>query len=262
MPSFYGSKARPKEIFGEGPLLEAFFHVMKTELPGIWYLNEALQGLWKPDALEHGWILPDNFHVHVKVIDDQVETVNFLNRPYEVVSKVNSPTKEGRSISANVVHSIDGMVVREMMRRCNFDAERVKELHQMLYTGKAMTSEVKDNQLVQILWDHYIKTGFLSARILDVLHHDNVHRVNQKVIKDLLETLPKKPFQLLAVHDCFRVHPNYGNDLRTQYNQVLFDLAKSTILASIASQINGEPTVVSKYGSIASKVLQANYALS
>lgn len=265
MPSFYGSTARPKQVFGEGALLSAFHQVMEEELPGIWYLNQAMKTLWNPDALEHAWVLPDNFHVKVKVIANHMETVSFLNRPYEVYSKINAPTPEGRSISANVVHSIDGMVVREMLRRCSYDQQQLLDLIELLTSDKPLyaplSNRAKDHE-VKTLWAHYKATGFLSARILELLDDENLSLVDQEVIKAMVATLPDKPFSVLSVHDCFRVHPNYGNDLRRQYNQILHELAQSTILASIASQLNDEPTDVAKYGDLSKHILETNYALS
>lgn len=60
----------------------------------------------------------------------------------------------------------------------------------------------------------------------------------------------------------FRVHPNYGNDLRRQYNRILYEIGRSDMLAYIASQISGEPVQVAKYGRIGERVIEANYALS
>lgn len=263
MTSLYGSKAMPKQVFGEGELLSCFYATMEEETPGIWELNKALLDLWQPNAMSHDWILPDHFHVKTKTMDEHTETVHFLNQPYEVNTRVNRPTKEGLSIGANVVHSIDGMVVREIVRRCAHDQSKVLELMEALQDGNGGASQTraKDKKLLE-LWDRYKQTGFLSARVLDFLDRDNIKIFNPQVIKELLLSMPEKPFHVLAIHDCFRVHPNYGNDLRKQYNQILHELAKSDVLASIAGQIVGHSVNVTKYDDIAADILQADYALS
>ena len=58
------------------------------------------------------------------------------------------------------------------------------------------------------------------------------------------------------------MHPNYGNDLRRQYNQVLYELAKSKLLKGLVSQINGYETNVTKFDHFSTDVLETNYALS
>lgn len=100
MTSLYSSIAMPKKIFGEGALLDLFYETMMANAPGAWELNQAMLGLWNSDAYSHDWVLPDNFHVQVKVMDTIKETVNFLNEPFDVFYKVNQPTKEGRSLGA------------------------------------------------------------------------------------------------------------------------------------------------------------------
>lgn len=264
MPSFYGSKAMPKKVFGEDEQLSIFYQTMDEDFTGIWELNQGLLGLWQSSAFSHDWVLPDNFHVKTKTMDEREEYVQFLGRPVKVVTKVNQPTPEGRSLGANIIHSLDGMVVREMSRRCSYDVDKILNLMELL------TSEIHyrpiqkrpQDQLVATLWAHYQETGFLSARILELLDEDNLLLVEREVIRQLILSLPETPFQVLSVHDCFRVHPNYGNDLRRQYNQVLYEISKSSILESIAGQITGEKITVQKYQDISSQILETNYALS
>src|SRR4051812_442600 len=111
MTALYGSKAQPKKVFGEGKLLQVFEETMKEVAPAAWELNECFLKIWNPDALTNDWVLPDNFHVHVKVMSQVTESLNFLNEPVEIKRMVNAPTKEGRSLGANTIHSIDGMIV-------------------------------------------------------------------------------------------------------------------------------------------------------
>lgn len=265
MTAFYGSEAIPKQVFGEGALLRVFEHTMETMAPGAWQLNQFFLDIWDASVTAYSWVLPDNFHVHTKVMVKECETVHFLDKPYDTYREVQGTKEKGRSLSANTVHSIDGMIVREMVRRCNYSAAKVALLRKLIQeAGVASTvmSSDKDSHLVQTLWEHYLKTGFLSARIIDCLHEHNLHMVDLEVISDLLDSLPKKPFQVLTVHDCFRCLPTYVNDLRMQYNILLSMLAKSDLLTFIVAQIRGKHQQFGKVEDLSAEILQANYSLS
>ncbi|QDH84735.1 RNA polymerase [Achromobacter phage vB_AxyP_19-32_Axy24] len=269
MTAFYGSEAIPKQVFGEGALLRVFEQTMGTMAPGAWQLNQFFLDIWNPEATAYHWVLPDNFHVHTKVMVKQGEIVHFLDKPYETFREVQGTKEKGRSLSANSVHSIDGMVVREMVRRCDYSDAKVKLLLSHITAikmgavicGQAPCTD-KDSQLVETLWGHYKSTGFLSARIIDCLHLHNLHLVDMDVVLELLASLPPKPFKVLTVHDCFRCLPTYVNDLRKQYNLILAKIARSDLLTSILSQIMGRVFRVEKMEDLHDDILQTNYALS
>ena len=156
------------------------------------------------------------------------------------------------------------MIVREMTRRCNYNPKRVEALFGWLKTGHAGTrSERPDDEMVQILWRHYQKSGYLSARILEHLLPENLGLVDPAVILELLDTLPEKPFKVLSIHDCFRCLPTYGNDLRAQYIYQLHLIAKSSMLSFLLEQIVGRPIPINKLDpTLADDVMFSNYALS
>ena len=265
MTYFYNSIAVPKSIFGEGQLLKIFFDTTRDNAPGACEITDTMLAIWDPTALTNEWVLPDNFHVIVKIMGQVKEKVHFMNEPFEVDYHVNMPIKEGRSLGANMVHSIDGMVVREMQRRCNYDPARIKELSRLLDAGAGgrRTSRAQD-KLVITLWEHYLDSGFLSARILNYLDIDNIGLVNKgTIIQNLISTLPVKPFEVISIHDCFRCLPNYGNDLRRQYNNLLAEIAESNLLSFIVSQICRRSIQVNKLDpSIVQDIRYTNYALS
>lgn len=262
MTALYSSKAVPRDTFGEGTdLLACFYDTMQEVLPGAWSLNEALLGTWQPTALEHSWVLPDNFHVKVKVKAVSKYHANFLGNPVEVFITENRPVEEGRSNPANLTHSLDGMVARELTNRCMFNVK--DNLAVVMALDSAGTSRTREkDQMVLTLWEHYRKSGFLSTRILAYLDKHNMGLVSSDVIASMIESFPERPFKILSIHDCFRVHPNYGNDLRRQYNQILSDLARSNILKFCVEQIVGHPVTVQKDKCFANEVLNAEYALS
>ena len=264
MTSLYGSRAVPKEVFGEGVQLRIFYKVMTEMAPAAWELNEAFLEMWDPTAYSHDWVLPDNFHVHVKVMSTVKETVQFMNQPFDTFHTVNEPTPEGLSLGANVTHSLDGFIVREMTRRCNYNPDTILKVVSALGSEKQRANTTSDDdKMVITLWNHYVESGYLSARILSHLDVGNIGLVDQPTIWNLIDSLPQKPFKVVTTHDCFRVLPNYGNDLRIQYNNQLHLIAKSNMLQYILSQILGRQITIDKLDpALYVNIMDTNYALS
>ena len=267
LTSLYGSQKVPRDVFGgTDGLLEMFFEAMGTLAPGAWELNTAFLGMWNPEALSYSWVLPDNFHVHTKVVGTLKENVNYGGAVFEITQRKNMAQKEGRSIGANVTHSIDSYIVRELTRRCDYDKEQIMRVKVALCAHEGGTPDLTDpdTQMVDTLWKHYEKTGLLSARIFDYLNEDSVSAVTDRsVVFRLIYSLPAKPFKVMSIHDCFRVLPNYGNDVRRQYNNLLVELAKGDLLSHILSMVLNRPVSVGKLDADMWKdVAQTNYALS
>lgn len=266
MTSIYGSTAEPKRVFGTGVRLAAFHHVMNNQAPAVWELNEAFLSLWDENASEYNWVMPDNFHVRIQVKNAVTDSVLFMNRPYDIVRKVIGPKKTGRSLGANATHSVDSLIAREMIRRCDYNVEQVSEVQRLLFNVTPQPMEIEDTENARMtvtLWDLYEKTGYLSARILDYIDEDTVHLVERADVVALIGSLPKNPFKTLSIHDCYRCLPKYGNDLRWQYNNQLYLLAKSDLLSHLLSSITGHTLRVGKLDpTMAESILEADYALS
>jgi hypothetical protein len=266
MTALYGSQAVPKQHFGEGSMLEAFYDTLMDALPGVWALNCLLKKLWQDDALSHDWIMPDNFHVHIKEMNTIQKQVRFMDKPATVDITVNQGSIEGRSLGANVTHAVDGLVVREMRGRCDYDTKVMMDLFQLCSRAEDGESfgngsgRAKD-KMVTTLWQNYKDSGFLSVRILDHLDEHNFAMVDYR-LRELLISLPDVPFKLLTIHDCFRCLPSYGNDLRRQYNQILSKIASSDMLSFIATQITGQYIPITKGTDLSADILQSNYSLS
>ena len=269
MTHLYGSKAVPKRVFGEDtPELHAFYQAIDNLLPGANQLNHDLLSLWNADAHAHSWTMPDGFDVVVKVMDTIEHQVSFLGKAFTVNERVNRPMESGLSLGANIVHSIDGMVVREMGRRCNYDWDQVHALSELFFQGArdlgCSTVRKKDLALLRILALHE-NTGFLSAVIFEYLDKDNAGHLGIKAKSDLcalIDKIPEKSFELVCIHDCFKFHANYGNDVRSQYIEILAELADSDILSSIASEIAGKQVPVTKLSvGLSAKILQSEYAI-
>ena len=265
MTSLYGSEAQPKEAFGTGPLLKAFYETMEENAPAAWELNSFYLEIWDSERYTYHWVMPDNGNIVIKVMDSDMTEVRFLDTTYEVISKVHRPKEKGRSLSAHTTHATDGLIVREMSRRCNYDMNQVLKVIEALQQCDydIDPKEGTDTDMVLILWDLYEKSGYLSARILDHLTKDNAQLVDHDVIWELIESLPNKPFEVLSIHDCFRCLPGYGNDLRKQYNLQLHLIARSNLLSFLLTQIIGQECNVGKLDyTLAADILNANYSLA
>ena len=268
MTHFFGSKAEPRAAFGEDtPQLKAFYQTIDDLLPGANTLNHDLLSLWQPTALSHDWTLPDVFDVKVKVMVNQENAVEFLGTHHTVITRVNTAKESGLSMGANIVHSVDGMVVREMGRRCNFDADKLTQIHLLLHTEKGGTSSMRQEDLALLrVLECADNSGFMSLVICDYIDELNMGHLSpahrQRLIQ-LIESLPAKPFRLLAIHDCFKFHANYGNDVREQYINILAELADSEILSSIASQVAGRHIPVKKLShNLSTHIRNSEYPLS
>lgn len=265
MCSLYGSTAVPKQVFGEGKLLQVFVDTMYNLAPAAWALNQVFLDIWDSTVLSHDWVLPDNFHVHVKVMRTVKEKVNFFNKPYEIVTKVNTPKENGRSLAANTVHSIDALIVREITRRCDYRPDVVAKIQGMIFNcwEKNELEDTINNRMLETLWFHYQDSGYLSARILDYITEDNISYIDRSVIQELIDSLPVKPFKVMSIHDCFRVLSSYGNDLRKQYNLQLMLIAKSNLLSFTLTQIMGKEIKVDKANpNMWKHIMDSNYTLS
>lgn len=263
MTGIYGSQAIPKEVFGTGKLYSIYEQTMEENMPGAWEFMKASLAVWDSEWIQYGWVMPDNFHVKCKVQAPVTQTVNFLEAPFTVTTLETAPLKEGRAIGANIVHSVDGMIVRELVRRCTYSADNLLRVIYALNNEGSLNIEDDDADMVRTLWNQYKQTGFLSARILDHIKAGNTHLVDLNVIWNLIDSMPHKPFDVITVHDCFRCLPNYGNDLRKQYNRILYDLAQSDLLSNMLSQLTQQNIEVNKLETNWQHlILEANYSLT
>lgn len=120
MTTFYASEAQPKKLFGEGFLLDAYYDVVSTELPGAWEMLNAVKELHDPSKKEYWWTLPDGHTATCKVMvvkDKKIEVAELNKATFTYRVEVNDYSDFYIALLANIVHSIDGWMVREMYRK-------------------------------------------------------------------------------------------------------------------------------------------------
>lgn len=142
--------------------------------------------------------------------------------------------------------------------------QKVQRLKKLLQIASIFPSSSKEEKtMVSTLWENYERSGFLSARILDYINEDTLWEVKEpeKVLK-LMNSFPSKPFEVITIHDSFRVLPNYGNDIRNQYRNILVQLHESNLLMDIMSQATGKNLYeIEKVETFTDEIMNLEYAI-
>ena len=103
--------------------------------------------------------------------------------------------------------------------------------------------------------------------ILPYLDWEQCHALSSEHLMELrdivLTMMHHQPFEVIAVHDEFKCHPNNMNHLRSHYRDILAELADSDLLSDLLSQIKGVEGTYEKLTPDLSKYIQqSNYSLA
>jgi hypothetical protein len=276
MTAFYGSKLVPKALFGEDtPELDAFYRAASTVAPGAWELLQDLLASWQPYALSHGWKLPDGFDARVKVMAKrevriEVDELDHATFTYEFFE--NQGSRTGLSNVANLTHSMDAYVLREMHRRCNYDREVMEHVAVLIEMEQINRNLGNDTQgfdagdRVVYYIDQCRRSTLVSAVILPHLTEGDMSSLDGAHLEALASLvngmLAYQPFPLVTVHDEFKAHANNINHVRYQYKEILAEIADSEVLSDLMSQIHGTPGMSTKINlQLGDLIRGSNYGL-
>jgi hypothetical protein len=213
MTSGYGSKKVPKEVFGEGELLDIFYEACFNKAEGAFTLMDVLINAWQPFALEHSWVLPDQFQVNIKVMEKkeiriEIDELNHLTFTTNIEENIGS--ERGVSLVANVIHSLDAYLLRNVIRRCNYNPKMIKNKLSIL---KRIQELRESGELVQEpptgkLADHLEVTSYMALIDTSILPLVTSKTANQledwhiaTLVRILTDMLQYKPAQVITVHD-------------------------------------------------------------
>jgi hypothetical protein len=189
MTHYYNSKATPKGLLSEEELA-VFYKTTEGLLPGAEEVMKVINMCWDDQADHHSWVMPDGHTVYVPVVEATNATYvdeelgDIPLRFYE-----QGKSENYRSLCPNVIHSVDGYVAREMIRRCDFQLSHIHDcfvfspdhLQDVAQAYREIMAEIARSDLLQ--------------DILIQITGDNTHRIT-KMSTDLDECILDSSYML------------------------------------------------------------------
>lgn len=246
IPAFYNSVAAPERVFkSESP---QFFKAFKEELPAVVNYSGCILEAWNESATEYSWELPDGFTVITPVLVDT--TYKFKYGTFEYIyTEKHKGTKRKRSagtksVAANVTHSYDAYVLRELARRCNYKTKKVKAaLANLNRTPSTEPVETPNTKLLNLEKLYYLfEQGSVVA--LEYINEHSVSEISEEyrdyLIAQFEEMLKYKSFEIIFVHDDFRSHPNHVTRMKWLYNSICKETYLGDWFYVILEQLSGK----------------------
>lgn len=213
VPYVYGSKREPLNVFGED-LYANFVRAYAAVVPWAEWAKNTLINCWNPLATYHEWETPDGGVAHVKVIRGNETKGYFQGRQYTYTFKEIGAKENGdqgtRSLGANVTHSYDGYILRELHRRCNYNKRLVLksikliENHLLDPVEIVAQRKIERKQVAFHLQALAKRFNTVSVRIIDFLDSYTIQGMNKEYLEAVLlrlkEMLTHEPFEVRTIH--------------------------------------------------------------
>ena len=233
-------------------------------------MMRELLGSWQSFALEHSHTLPDGFLSKVPVLQKMKAKIEIDELDHATLTYIyedNIGTETGLSVAANGTHGVDAFLVRETVRRCNYDLEQLVEVRQLLAKHHGIQYAAigcPTPAIVQTTIDH----NFVSLRGVEFINENNINQFPKEYRCELMElideVLAKPSFKVLTIHDEFKCLPNYVNHMRLVYQQILAELADSRVGEQMIQELRNDPSyVLTKLSTdLGAEILKSEYFLS
>lgn len=281
-----GSKSIMKYLNDDKELFQSLMSCCSVKIKGAYTLCQSLLRCIDKEVSTYTWITPDNYHVKTDILSKYMEErdtpVGRIKVWYKDLGK--DPFYKGNV--ANLVHSIDGTLMREVVARCNYDRDAVlksmSKLHRVLnitvdeVSLLAKTVGTTMNQELKELVDIYYKCGFVSVRCLKYIETESdVLGIIRDTDEDFVNSLYKMAEQMLSynsfdvvvVHDCFQCLSNNMSYVRYWYKEVLAQMVECNVLKYMMKQLpNGKVEYARHFQrdfkpEVANLIRNSNYAI-
>lgn len=166
----------------------------------------------------------------------------------------------------DTVQSVDGFLCRELCRRCNYDKESLILTAALLQKRIDEQSNYEPKELTNTE-RAFRNHGFMSLVGTEYINETSIHNFSIQYCYTLLEliqrTLTHPSFPVVTIFDNFKSHPNYMNHVRQTYIDIFAEIATSSMLNCMLTEITGIPTHIEKMSNTLNLLIKdSEYALS
>jgi len=123
----------------------AFFRTLKSQFTGAEDVMGIINDCWDDNALVHQWTAPDGHVCKVKVEEkeDKRIPIDEIGVTFTYRYNANKPSRRKTSLCPNYVHSIDGWIAREMVRRAHKLGFRLVHIHDSFWASPNHMNKVR-----------------------------------------------------------------------------------------------------------------------
>lgn len=236
MTWLYGSQREPERLFGKKgeELRDAFEHSMYRASPGSYDLMGTLLKSWQKDSRQ-AWKQVDDFQViNTTFVSEEikVETPELGSFTYNLRQEVVSEFEAANA--ANLVHSMDSYVVRELIRRCSTPRTQIECWIDELELNLSQEGVETPNDPESWMGGR----GMVSLyHLTSTAIHEFSHSYCRKQLAILQELIKFKEFHVVTIHDSFGSLPSNCNHVRYCYKELLAEIAESDIIEFLLAQL-------------------------
>lgn len=256
MTSFYESVATPQALFGDD--YDKFVKAAASMLPGPWAMKDAIASCMNC-ASDYFWTMMDGYKVHMEV-SAPVECTLDIGAGHSISwNEHRKAAVKTKGLTANVTHSLDALVLREVLRRTHTAYDWYPE-HQLTPFEQYRD---KDLTLLEsiIRWE---RTQFVTFEVLDHVDSFNQHLVPQALRTALDARTVVEDMYIQPIHDCYRVKATDASMLFLIVKEVMADLAFAKTAEWILPQLGYQGGIKddeSRRTALRAQVLNSHYLI-
>lgn len=254
MTHFYESVATPLQLFGED--YPKFLEAMERAMPGPTAIRDAIASCMDSRA-QYRWTMMDGYEV-IMDVTAPVECSMDIGEGHMISwMEHRQAAVATKGLTANVTHSLDALVLREVLRRTHCPYQ--------WYTTEQPFEELreKDILLLQSIL-RWQRTQFLSFEFMDHCDGMNQHLVPRELREAVEARTSADCMYIQPIHDCYRVRATDAGKLFQIVKEVMADLAYAKTAEWILPQLGYKGEIKdseAKRTALRDQVLNSSYLI-